>query len=99
MFRAGLGVLGEGVNVVALHMNSSSSIARHARLEAFRLYSRAVAMKRGGDANIRYAWYGGARDEILGIVTHGFGRCADFEDRVSNGIGVYLSPANFPIDW
>ncbi|XP_047963461.1 probable inactive poly [ADP-ribose] polymerase SRO2 [Salvia hispanica] len=98
MFRAGLGVLGEGVNVVALHMNSSSSIARHARLEAFRLYARAVAVKRGGDANIRYAWYGGARDEILGIVTHGFGRCSDFEDRVSNGIGIYLSPANFPID-
>ncbi|KAG6426447.1 hypothetical protein SASPL_110670 [Salvia splendens] len=73
MFRAGLGVLGEGLNVVALHMNSSSSIARHARLEAFRLYSRAVAVNRGGDANIRFAWYGGARDEILGIVTHGFG--------------------------
>ena len=35
----------------------------------------------------------------LTIVTHGFGMCGDFEDRVSNGIGVYLSPANFPIDW
>ncbi|KAL1550837.1 putative inactive poly [ADP-ribose] polymerase SRO2 [Salvia divinorum] len=98
LFRAGMGVLGQEVNVVALHMNSYTTIARHARLEAFRLYSRAVAVKRGGDANIRCGWYGGARDEILGIVNHGFGRCGDFEDRLSNGIGVYLSPANFPID-
>ncbi|KAH6826772.1 hypothetical protein C2S53_016910 [Perilla frutescens var. hirtella] len=91
-------ILGKELNVVAIHKNSYSTVTGQARLEAFRAFSQAVATKRGGDANIKYAWYGGSRDEVLGIVTHGFGRCGDFEDGVSHGIGVYLSPANVPFD-
>lgn len=97
-FVVGMGFLGEEINVVAMHKNSYSSVAGQAKLEAFRIFSAAVAAKRGGDANIKYGWYGGSRDEIWNIVTYGFGRCGDFEKSVSHGIGVHLSPANLPID-
>ncbi|KAG6429565.1 hypothetical protein SASPL_107617 [Salvia splendens] len=44
MFRDGMGrALAQDVNVVALHKPSYSTFAGHARLEAFRLYSNAVA--------------------------------------------------------
>lgn len=89
-FLAGMESVGEEINLVAVHKNSYSSVAGQAKLEAFRIFSQAVAARRGGDANIKYGWYGGSRDEICGILNHGFGRFG--------GIGVYLSPANLPID-
>lgn len=94
----GMGLIGKDIDVVAVHKNSYSGVTGQARLEAFRIFSRAVAAKRGGDANAKYGWYGGSRDEIRDIVTHGFGRCGSFEKGVSHGIGVNLSPANVPIE-
>ncbi|KAG8366117.1 hypothetical protein BUALT_Bualt17G0042500 [Buddleja alternifolia] len=94
-FMAGMGVLGRGINVISVHKNSYSSFAGQAKLEMFRIFSQAVAERRGGDANIKYAWYGGARDEVCGIVEYGFGRVRECE---SHGVGVHLSPANVPID-
>lgn len=90
-------ILGRELNVVAIHKNSYSTVTGQAKLQAFHAFSKAAKAKRGGDANIRHAWYVGARDEIVGIVTHGFSRCGDFEDGVSRGIGVYLSAPNMPL--
>ncbi|KAI3467535.1 hypothetical protein Pfo_024198 [Paulownia fortunei] len=97
-FLVGMGLLGKEIEVVAVHKNSYSSVSGQAKLEAFRIFCQAVAAERGGDANIKYGWYGGSRDEICDIISYGFGRCGDFEKGVSHGIGVYLSPANVPVD-
>ncbi|KAK9033959.1 hypothetical protein V6N11_050138 [Hibiscus sabdariffa] len=58
--------------VVAIHRNLNTSRSWQVRAHGFRLSMKAVADKCGGDANVRYAWYGAPRDEIFEIVTHGF---------------------------
>ncbi|GFP88036.1 probable inactive poly [ADP-ribose] polymerase sro2 [Phtheirospermum japonicum] len=97
-FLVGMGFSGEGMDVVAVHKNSYSGDSGQAKLEGFRTFCQVVAARRGGDANVKYGWYGGSRAEICDVLRYGFGRCGDFEKGVSHGVGVYLSPANFPID-
>ncbi|KAK9276522.1 hypothetical protein L1049_006056 [Liquidambar formosana] len=97
-FLLGMGDFGKDANVVAIHKNSYSSLAGQARLESFRIFSEAVAKKCGGDANIKYAWYGGSREEIRQIIAHGFSRCGRPTSSEFYGFGVYLSPAKFSID-
>ncbi|KAK8657344.1 hypothetical protein V6N13_035588 [Hibiscus sabdariffa] len=58
--------------VVAVHKNLNTSRSWQIRAHSFRVSAKAVAEKCGGDARIRYAWYGASRDEICEIVTHGF---------------------------
>ncbi|KAA8533150.1 hypothetical protein F0562_033317 [Nyssa sinensis] len=97
-FLMGMGSLGKETNIVAIHRNSHSNLIGQARLDTFRIFSEAVAKKCGGNANIKYAWYGGSRDEICEIVSHGFSRCRPPENSQLYGLGVYLSPANSCID-
>ncbi|KAL8534183.1 hypothetical protein ACS0TY_010257 [Phlomoides rotata] len=91
-FLGAMGFIGNEINLVSIHKNSHSSV----KLEAFRIFSQAVAARRGGDANVKYAWFGGSRDELCDIVNFGFGRLGDSES-FSHGVGIYLSPVNLPI--
>lgn len=85
------------INIVGIYKkNYDWSVMEHARLEMFRVFANAVATKNGGDANVKYGWYGGSRDEIREILSYGFRR---FENKTrSYGCGVYLSPANNPTE-
>lgn len=102
-FVSGLGLLGRDARVVAVHKNWSSDSGKTARAEAFRIFSVAVAAKCGGDANIKFAWYGAPIDEICDIVSHGFTHFShnnnDTDSESSHGVGVHLSPGRFSIDW
>ncbi|KAL2559795.1 putative inactive poly [ADP-ribose] polymerase SRO2 [Forsythia ovata] len=98
IFLMGIGLLGKESDVVAIHKNLYSSLVGAARMEAFRIFSAAVAGKCGGDANVKYAWYGGSRDEVYEIISHGFSRCKEAENGVSHGIGIHLSPTNAALD-
>ncbi|KAE9463958.1 hypothetical protein C3L33_04171, partial [Rhododendron williamsianum] len=49
--------------------------APNGRLEAFCVSSAEMVNKRDGNGNIKHAWYGGLRDELCGIISHGFHRC------------------------
>ncbi|KAL2559762.1 Poly [ADP-ribose] polymerase [Forsythia ovata] len=98
IFLMGIGLLGKESDVVAIHKNLYSSLVGAARMEAFRVFSAAVAVKCGGDANVKYAWYGGSRDEVYEIISHGFSRCKEAENGVSHGIGIHLSPTNAALD-
>ncbi|XP_039058628.1 probable inactive poly [ADP-ribose] polymerase SRO2 isoform X1 [Hibiscus syriacus] len=81
--------------VVAIHKNFNSSRSWQIRAHSFRVTAKAVADKCGGDAQIRYAWYGASRDEICEIVTHGFSwRSKSAADSHS----ISLSPAKHVID-
>ncbi|KAL9857467.1 putative inactive poly [ADP-ribose] polymerase SRO2 [Arabidopsis thaliana] len=52
--------------------------------------------KHGGDANVKYGWYAGSRDEIQRIISYGFSNrdVGKFEnDGGSHGIGIHLVPS------
>ncbi|XWS22602.1 hypothetical protein CRYUN_Cryun29cG0050200 [Craigia yunnanensis] len=85
--------------IVAIHKNLNSSLSGKARAQSFRIFSKVVADKCGGDANVKYAWYGASRDEICEIVMHGFSWClkaAGNRDCCRHSIS--LSPAKFSFD-
>ncbi|KAG5552134.1 hypothetical protein RHGRI_010286 [Rhododendron griersonianum] len=81
-------------NVAAVHKIPWSG--PNNRLEAFRISSAEMVKKCGGNGNVKHAWYGGSRDEICRIISHGFKRCRqpDGED----GFGVHLYPLEFVMD-
>lgn len=98
-FLTGMGSAAKYTNVVAIHKNSLSTLSRKARLESFQLFSEAVAEKCGGNANVRLGWFGGTRDEILGIVKQGFSHCGRRPvNGQSYGVGVHLASTQFSID-
>ncbi|KAI3733504.1 hypothetical protein L6452_12947 [Arctium lappa] len=96
-FVGGMRGFGRSIDVVGIHKkNYGWSVMDDARMEAFKVFAMAVASRNGGDANIKYGWYGGSRDEIREVLLYGFRR---FENRSSPyGRGVYISPANLPIE-
>ncbi|KVI05643.1 probable inactive poly [ADP-ribose] polymerase SRO2 [Cynara cardunculus var. scolymus] len=96
-FIGGMRDFGRNIDVVGIHKkNYGWRVMDDARMEAFKVFAMAVASRNCGDANIKYGWYGGSRDEIREILLYGFRR---FENRSSSyGRGVYLSPANLPME-
>ncbi|XP_051116721.1 probable inactive poly [ADP-ribose] polymerase SRO5 [Andrographis paniculata] len=82
------------VRVESVHRVDYSAIINRAKLHCFCIYSRALKMSRG-DANVKFAWYGGSKNEICRILAHGFGLPdnAQTQDR-----GVCLSPVDCPVE-
>ncbi|KAL6132588.1 hypothetical protein ACLB2K_064828 [Fragaria x ananassa] len=72
-FGVGMGSAAGVTEVVAVHKFLVSGMAGGPRVRIFRRFSNAVGAKCGGNPNIRYAWYGGSRDDIARVVAHGFG--------------------------
>ena len=98
-FLSGMKAIGKDTDVVAIHKNSCSTLTGQARFETFQIFSQAVGKKCGGNTNIRYAWYGGSRDDVYDIITHGFSRLVRPAVGELYGFGIYLSAAEFSIDW
>ncbi|KAI8558704.1 hypothetical protein RHMOL_Rhmol04G0117600 [Rhododendron molle] len=82
-------------NVAAVHKIPWSG--SNGRLEAFRISSAEMVKKCGGNGNAKHAWYGGSRDEICQIITHGFKRCRQ-SDNGEDGFGVHLYPLELVMD-
>lgn len=98
-FLSGMGFAGGDTNLVAIHKNVSSDLTRQARFESFKIFSQAVAQKCGGDAKVKYAWYGGSKDELCEILVHGFSRCREpAPNEQSYGVGVHLFSPVFAYD-
>lgn len=97
-FLMGMTPVAKQTNVVAIHKNSSSSLTRRARFDSFRLFVEAVAEKCGGDAQERFAWFSGTREELLEIVKHGFSHCRKPVHCQSYGVGVHLASAKYPME-
>lgn len=85
---------GFNAKVEGIHRIDFSSFTSRARLQSFCIYSRAVEMKCNGDANVKYAWFGGSKSEISSILSHGF--CLPTSNG-THGYGVHLSPVDRPI--
>ncbi|KAJ7953615.1 Poly [ADP-ribose] polymerase, partial [Quillaja saponaria] len=99
-FFTGMSFLEKDAEIVAIHKNQNScSLLRQARLESFQIFTKALMKKCGGDANLRFGWYGGSKNDLIHIICHGFNSCSsNLTWNSSHGIGVCLSPAKFSID-
>ncbi|XP_022726872.1 probable inactive poly [ADP-ribose] polymerase SRO2 isoform X2 [Durio zibethinus] len=101
-FFSGMGQnlgLVEKTKIVAIHKNLNPSCSGKVRAQSFQVFAKAVADKRGGDANLKYAWYGASRDEICEILIHGF----SWYRKAAGNIDcsrrcISLSPAKFSFD-
>lgn len=93
-----LGLLGSQTKVLSIHRNGFSTLTGKARLQTFQIFSMATQRKHGGDANVKYAWYGTDRDEICSIIEHGFGLPAQLKNNGLYGRGIYFSPDDSPMD-
>lgn len=97
-FESSFALLGVQATVAGVYRNSFGGVMGQAKLNSFRLYAQAVENKCGGDANMKYAWYGASKDEIVKIVSHGFDHCGLARNNGLYGGGVYLSPDNSPLE-
>ncbi|KVI06332.1 probable inactive poly [ADP-ribose] polymerase SRO5 isoform X2 [Cynara cardunculus var. scolymus] len=97
-FISRLSVHGVNAQVQYIHRNlfNAGSISL-ARLRSFQIFTKAVEKKNGGDANIKYGWFGASKDEIKKIILHGFGH-----DNIKNsglfGHAVVLSADHSPLE-
>ncbi|KAG5153748.1 hypothetical protein JHK82_011717 [Glycine max] len=77
--------------VLAVRRNVCSSVMALARQHSFHVFARAVAELRGGNANVKFAWYGASsKEEINDIIQHGFGH--------AHSNGLRLSPQDSPLE-
>lgn len=98
-FVWGLGTLGAKTEVTAIHRNSYSTVMAQARVQSFQVYARAEEKRRGGNANVKYAWYGTAgKEEIGAIISHGFGYVREYHNHGLSTCGIYLSPDDSPLE-
>lgn len=95
-FLSGLGCFGSSTQITAIHKETCSSFTKQAKLQSFLIFSKAVEKKCGGNANVKYAWFGASKDEINNIFSHGFSYPSN------NGAysqAICLTPDDNPLDW
>ncbi|KAG6770551.1 hypothetical protein POTOM_026236 [Populus tomentosa] len=95
-FLTGMKGHAKDTQVVAIYKNFASTSPMKARFAAFKAFEQVVSQKNGGqgNANVKYGWYSGSKEDISQIISHGFGWC----NGQSHGVGVYLSPTSFLLD-
>lgn len=92
-FFSGMGPFASDTRIVAVRKNSTEGFTKKAKFAAFRVFTEAMARKNGGDANVKYGWYGGSKEEIDGIVSYGFSsRETEKSDNNngSHGVGIHI---------
>nr|XP_023907644.1 probable inactive poly [ADP-ribose] polymerase SRO5 [Quercus suber]POF16891.1 putative inactive poly [adp-ribose] polymerase sro5 [Quercus suber] len=90
--------LGVQASVVSIHKHVYLGVKEQARLNSFQIYAKAVENKCGGNANIKYSWFGGSKDDITKIVSYGFGLHEMSQNNGLYGSGVYLTPDSSPLE-
>ncbi|XP_071731680.1 probable inactive poly [ADP-ribose] polymerase SRO5 isoform X2 [Rutidosis leptorrhynchoides] len=97
-FVSRLGEFGINVRVECIRRNmfNSSAIAQ-AKLISFQVYTKALEKKNGGEVNVKYAWFGGSKDEINKIVMYGFGH-NNVQTNRGFGQGIVLSADHSPLE-
>lgn len=89
-FLHGLGALSSKAEILAIQRNACSDAVSQARLRSFLFYAEAVSKLRGGDSNVKYAWYGATgENDVRGILSNGFSHV--------HGNSICLSPDDSPL--
>ena len=90
--------LGVQASVVSIHKHVYLGVKEQARLNSFQIYAKAVENKCGGNASIKYSWFGGSKEDITKIVSYGFGLHEMSQNNGLYGSGVYLTPDSSPLE-
>ncbi|KAH7447185.1 hypothetical protein KP509_01G095500 [Ceratopteris richardii] len=93
MFLSGFFLSAEDVSISGIYRISQTGICGQARLQVFNMQEEMTARMRGS-ANVRYAWHGASKNEVLSIVQHGFGQPTMPRKGDAFGVGIYLAPEN-----
>ncbi|PWA60125.1 Poly(ADP-ribose) polymerase, catalytic domain-containing protein [Artemisia annua] len=74
-FVSKLGEIGVKADVECVYRNMfNASVVTQAKVGSFQIYAKAVGAKNGGEANVKYGWFGGcSKEEIDRIIGFGFG--------------------------
>ncbi|KAI7754077.1 hypothetical protein M8C21_009592 [Ambrosia artemisiifolia] len=97
-FVSRLSEIGIDAVVDCIHRNMfNANVISQARISSFQIFVKALQKRNGGDANIKYAWFGGSKDEINNIIIHGFGHDNIMKNDGFNH-GVVLSADHSPLD-
>uniref|UniRef100_A0A1S2YRQ5 Probable inactive poly [ADP-ribose] polymerase SRO5 isoform X2 n=1 Tax=Cicer arietinum TaxID=3827 RepID=A0A1S2YRQ5_CICAR len=89
-FVCSLSTQGLKAEAVSIRRNACSTVMAQARVQSFQIFARAVAKLRGGNPNVKHAWYGASsKEEIVDIIQHGFGH--------AHSHGLRLSPSDSPL--
>lgn len=94
-FLSGLGCFGSSTQITEIHKETCSSFTKQAKLQSFLIFTKAVEKKCGGNANVKYAWFGASKDDINNIFSHGFS-CPSNNGAYSQAI--CLSPDDNSLD-
>ncbi|ESQ28175.1 hypothetical protein EUTSA_v10019788mg [Eutrema salsugineum] len=92
-FLSGMGPFAGETTVVAVRKNSTERVTTKAKFAASVVFTEAMKRKNGGNANVRYGWYSGSKEEIDDIISYGFSsrEIEKFEnDNGSHGVGIHL---------
>ncbi|XP_044476734.1 probable inactive poly [ADP-ribose] polymerase SRO5 [Mangifera indica] len=95
---SGLGALWTQAEFVGIQRNLFSGVIGQARIQSFQIFTKALAKKIGGDANVKYAWYSSTKDEICKIIQHGFSSYGMPKNDRLYGCGIYLFPDVLPME-
>ncbi|GAU46427.1 hypothetical protein TSUD_134570 [Trifolium subterraneum] len=89
-FLGGLGLISTKTEILAIHRNACSDVVSQARLQSFHVYAEAVSKIRGGNSNVKYAWYGSyGENDVRDILSNGFSH--------AHGHSLCLSPDDSPL--
>jgi hypothetical protein len=89
-FLRGLGLISTKTEILSIHRNACSDVVSQARLQSFHVYAEAVSKIRGGNSNVKYAWYGSyGENDVRDILSNGFSHV--------HGHSLCLSPDDSPL--
>lgn len=89
-FLRGLGLISTKTEILSIHRNACSDVVSQARLQSFHVYAEAVSKIRGGNSNVKYAWYGSyGENDVRDILSNGFSHV--------HGSSLCLSPDDSPL--
>ncbi|RZS24373.1 hypothetical protein BHM03_00057440 [Ensete ventricosum] len=95
LFLLGMPSVVNSENVLAIYKYVPRDTNAQLRYQAFEGQFRSTKEKRR-DANDRHAWFGSTTQEILGILTYGFGSAVAPTVLAAFGSGIYLTPLHRP---
>ncbi|CAL9087814.1 unnamed protein product [Musa acuminata var. zebrina] len=91
LFLSGMPSFVNPENVLCIYEYVPKDTDAQVQYQAFESQLRSTREKRG-NANVKYAWFGSTTQEILRILTYGFGSAVAPTVGAAFGSGIYLTP-------
>nr|GME11927.1 probable inactive poly [ADP-ribose] polymerase SRO5 [Ipomoea batatas] len=90
-----IGVLGKHTKLKSVYRKAYTTSEDREKLQNFFMYKYGLKIKRGGNPNENFAWYGAPKEQIFNILRHGF------VNPIMNEMhcrGIHLTPSKLLLD-